>query len=81
MISIYPQHFAVQNKYRTGIIYEQGQFVHASQVNPFNTLAPFRKMHELPPTWDTKMPHRINNTFKQFVYSTSGDFCKKKDLS
>ena len=35
--NIYPQHIAFQNKYRTDIIYNQGPFVHASQVNPFNT--------------------------------------------
>ena len=50
MISIYSQHIAFQNKYRTGIIYDQGQFVHASQVNPSNTLAPFRRMY-MPPTY------------------------------
>ena len=38
------------NKYRTGIIYDQGEFVHASQINPFHTLVPFRRMHKLPLT-------------------------------
>ena len=81
MISIYPQHIAFKNKYRTGIIYDQGQFVHTSQINLLITLAPFRRMHKLPLTWDTKMPHGINNSFKQFMYYTSGDFCKAKVLS
>ena len=81
MISIYPQHIAFQDKHRTGIIYDQGQFVHASRLNPFNTLAPFHRMHKLTLTWDTKMPHGINNKFKQFMYYTTGDFCKARVLS